>query len=416
MDLKNIVAEWESLFNIRIDEETVRAHVMRPENVVGVISDPWVTGIHRPEVGYAFKFGLLYHLDVAAFGDTLDSALKDQVAGYVVRLQQGNHAIYTRAWNWAQTAADASESWTADVRMHVASCSKLITAMAMTRVLNERKISYDTPIIGSLPVYWAKGPNIDKITFRHLLTHTSGFENGTNSASDYEFMKSRVAAGVTGVGAFKYENMNFGLCRILLATVVGDIPPTITFPLPFIANANDVIWDIVTINSYVGFVQNHVFTPSGVSGPTLDHPSSDALAYNSPTNGKGWDSGNLRTMAGGAGWHLSVDDLLRIMRAFRRQGVIVSAADAQAMLDEGFGIDAATASPKGTLYYKKGYWQDASKMKVEQSLAYFLPNDMELVLLVNSPVGASGQAIESIVTEAYLSSLTMRDSLSVLRA
>jgi len=121
-------------------------------------------------------------------------------------------------------------------------------------------------------------------------------------------------------------------------------------------------------------------------------------------------------MAGGAGWHLSVDDLLRIMRAFRRQGVIVSAADAQAMLDEGFGIDAATASPKGTLYYKKGYWQDASKMKVEQSLAYFLPNDMELVLLVNSPVGASGQAIESIVTEAYLSSLTMRDSLSVLRA
>jgi len=295
--------------------------------------------------------------------------------------------------------------------MHVASCSKLITAIAMTRILNERQMSYDTPIIGFLPTYWAKGPNIDRITFRHLMTHTSGFDNGTNSASDFEFMKSRVAAGVTAVGGFKYENMNFGLCRILIATILGDVPLGAIFSFPIIPDSNDVVWDYVTINSYMQYVQNYVFAPSGVTGPTLDHPSTDALAYDFPVSGNGWNSGDLTTMSGGAGWHMSADDLLCVMRTFRRKGSIMSPSQAQTMLDDGFGIDFATASPIGTVYMKKGYWQDASKMRVEQSLAYVLPRDMELVVLVNSPVGSSGQPIESIVNTAYLSNLSMRDSL-----
>ncbi len=38
----------------------------------------------------------------------------------------------------------------------------------------------------------------------------------------------------------------------------------------------------------------------------------------------------------------------------------------------------------GTLYNKNGLWQNGSN-QVEQSLAYFLPRDMELVVLANSP-------------------------------
>ena len=93
-----------------------------------------------------------------------------------------------------------------NVRMHVASCSKLITAIAMTRILNEKQISFDTPILAFLPTYWVKGPNIDKITFRNLMTHTSGFDNGNDpTPSDFEFMKAKVSAGVQNIGAFNYR-------------------------------------------------------------------------------------------------------------------------------------------------------------------------------------------------------------------
>src|SRR5215468_12495620 len=137
MDPKTTPLAFSDLRTINVDQAVLRAHVMRPAHVIDVISDPFRAGIQRPQFSFTFTPGALYHLDITGFGDTLHAALQDQVAGYVVRLQQGNGFVYTRTWNWAQTASDGSESWTPDVRMHVASCSKLITAIAMTRILNE---------------------------------------------------------------------------------------------------------------------------------------------------------------------------------------------------------------------------------------------------------------------------------------
>ncbi|HKD09043.1 MAG TPA: hypothetical protein VKB79_24280 [Bryobacteraceae bacterium] len=201
------------------------------------------------------------------------------------------------------------------------------------------------------------------------MTHTSGFNSGTSN-SDYPFMKSEVAAGVTDLGQYHYQNMNFGLCRILISTINGNISPSANFPLPLFPNWNDIVWDFVTIQAYAAFVNAHVFAPAGVAGPTLDRPGADALAYQFPVSGNGWNSGNLSAMSGGAGWHMSVDDLLDAMSAFRRKGTIMTSVQAQLMLDDGFGIDVNMNTPMGRLYNKNGLWQDGSG-HVEQSLAYF---------------------------------------------
>ena len=94
---------------------------------------------------------------------------------------------------------------------------------------------------------------------------------------------------------------------------------------------------------------------------------------------------------------MSADDLLTVMGAFRRKGSIVSIAAAQAMLDNGFGIDVSMATPLGTLYNKGGLWGNPGS-QVEQSLAYFLPQNMELVILVNSPVGSPAKFFRDVVT------------------
>jgi CubicO group peptidase (beta-lactamase class C family) len=319
-----------------------------------------------------------------------------------MQLRKNGSSIAGQKWSWAKRPTDGSERWTLDVRMHIASCSKLITGIAMTRLLNRENMSYDTPIIDWLPKYWPKGPNIEKITFRNLMTHLSGFNTG-KSDSDYEFMKSHVAAGVTDsdYGYYHYQNMNFGLCRILLSTINGNVTPDTTFIF------NDQTWDYVTIQAYKKYVENHLFTPSGVSGPGFDHPADDALAYKFPVNGSGWNSGDLSSVSGGAGWHMSVDDLLDVMGTFRRTGTIMTVTHAQKMLDDGFGIDVRTMTPLGVLYNKNGEWGNASDQQ-EQSLAYFLPHDMELVVLANSPVGpAPHEFFRDIVTNAYLSNIKM---------
>jgi len=47
----------------------------------------------------------------------------------------------------------------------------------------------------------------------------------------------------------------------------------------------------------------------------------------------------------------------------------------------------------------------ASGGHVEQSLAYFLPQDMELVVLANSPIGSPAQFFRDVVTSIYLANI-----------
>ncbi|MBV8276443.1 MAG: beta-lactamase family protein, partial [Verrucomicrobia bacterium] len=268
------LAALAQIHGVEIDERAIRAHVMRPQHVMQKISDRGREEVPIIEAHWP-QPELIYELDVRGFIEALQTALTDLTAGYSLRLRQKGSTIAAVDWNWAKEPQDTSESWTPDVRMHVASLSKITTAIAMTKLLNDKGMSCDTPIIDCLPAYWVKGPNVDKITFAELMTHTSGLAFGnTSSRSDFEFMKEQVAAGTTQLGQYSYQNMNFGLCRILISTINGNIPVDWTFPFLFgLQTFDDLLWDLVTLLAYQAFVNANVFSPAGVTGPTLYHES-----------------------------------------------------------------------------------------------------------------------------------------------
>ena len=341
-------------------------------------------------------------VDLGALGLRLWTVLKDHVAGYMLHVRQNGALVHVGAWNWALTPEDGAKGWTEDTRMHVASVSKFLTAVGTVRLLDSKNLSYDTKIINYLPAHWSKGANVDKITFRHLFTHTSGFVTG-GSDTDYATMKSKVAAGVAGVGTYDYENMNFGLCRILISTVSGAVAKSASYTP---ANLNDAFWDLNTINAYRSYMQTKVFAPCGVVNAGFDTLvyTPDALAYPFPyDNASGWNSGDLKTVCGGAGWRLSIKELLEVMNHVRRKGTIVSATKAQYMLDNFFGIDMMSDTAAGKLYNKNGSWTNNGK--TEQCVAFFMPQGMELALFVNSPIGLSKLSLRNLVRDAYLNAL-----------
>jgi CubicO group peptidase (beta-lactamase class C family) len=395
---EGLAAALDQLHGVDIDEAAGRAHVMWPDHLQGAASDrgredlpvrrfPWPPG------------PVLYRFDATGFIRALVEQLAGNVAGYSIRLTENGSTIALIDQNWAKEPQDGSEWWTPGTRMHVASLSKIMTAIAMTRLLEQTGISPSAPIIGYLPGYWIKGPDVSQITFAELMTHTSGLAFGaTNSRSDFQWMKSQIAAGTTHIGEYSYQNMNFGLCRILLATINGNIGVDWLINDLFL----DAFWDLITIRAYASYVAGQVFAPANVTGPDFTHDAADALAYNFPVTGNGWNSGDLTSMAGGAGWHMSVDELLRVMAAFRRGDTIVSTAQAQTMLDDGFGIDWSASTPLGRYYAKNGFWYNGSGQR-EQGVAFFLPQNMELVVLVNSPVGEgpAGQFLYTVVSDAY---------------
>jgi CubicO group peptidase (beta-lactamase class C family) len=382
------------------DRAAAQAHVMQPQHTQGVVSS---RGLEEGATKFALRAipaGVTLSFNTDGFAAALNTALASSTAGYVMQLRQHGKPIASAQVGWAKEPSDGTESWAQAIRMHIASCSKLITAIAMTRTLAAHNLPASTPIKDYLPAYWTKGPNIDKITFAQLMTHKSGFRV-TGSDTFYNIMKAQVAGGVTNanLGVYSYQNMNFSLCRILLPVMNGAVPANTTFPAP----VEDQMWDFVTISAYAQYVAQSLFQPAGVSGPTFTHPNPDALAYAFPVGG-GWDSGDLTADAGGTSWHMSVNDLLDVMGCFRRQGTIMPSSAAQKMLDDGFGIDLTESTQLGTLYNKNGLWQSGAK-QTEQSLAYFLPHDMELVVFANSPIGASGQFFRDVVTNVYLNNI-----------
>lgn len=381
----------------------VKKHVMKPANMIGVSADNEEREdfISTAEAKLKFEKAKRYQLDVAAFADYFHKHIKDSVAGYVLQVSRGGNVINNLKWNWAKTQSDGSQGWDFNTKMHVASVSKYITAMGMYKALKLANLSVDTKIIDYLPDYWIKGQNVDKITFRHLLTHKTGF-NYPCCSTDYEFMKEKVQAGVSVVGGkSKYHNMNFGLCRILIATVMGYMNPN--------KKMTDAEWDAYSILWYRYFINERIFIPAGVYGDVENHAEQKyALAYNFPVgNAAGWNSGNLSTILGAAGWRLSSSDLLKIMNLARRNNVIFRGNEFQEALDAHLGIDQIINTPAGKLYNKNGRWNYNGK--TEQSVIYFLPDDMEVAVLVNSKINnGEGTSLRTRVKEAYLNSLKLK--------
>lgn len=377
------------------------AYQMKPAHVVGVMVDDGKNRTSTLVTRKTVTASPTAKLNIAKFGADLHETLKDRVNGYAWQMRKNGDPVHTGLWQWAKRPDGGNEGWTLDTRMHVASISKLITGIAMVKLLDEKNLSYDTPIADYLPTYWTKGANVDKVTFRHLLTHKSGFK-GSTSDSDFGFMKANVAQGVGTVGGgsanYDYENMNYGLCRILIAVLNGNISKSVSFSVN-----NDAAWDIVTTDAYQKYVQDKVFTPSGVGNATLDPSGAKrAFAYKFPA-AEGWNSGDLSSMAGGASWHLSVNELLRVMDAFRRKGSIMSAAKAQGLLDGNLGVDWSIETPIGKGYTKNGLWRNNSR--TEQSVAYFFPQNVEVAIFVNSPIGANDDFLSDIVRTTYLNNL-----------
>src|ERR1700716_1551444 len=194
-------AELVSLPNgFTVSRAVTDAHVMEPPHTRGVISSRGL------EEGIRL-------LTAPQFPDGTN--LSFNTDGYVMQLRQHGQPIASAQANWAKRPSDGSESWSQSVRMHIASCSKLITAIAMTRALAAHNLDASTKIIDYLPSYWAKGPNIHKISFAQLMTHTSGFRV-SGSDTFYPIMQTQVGNGVTdaNLGQYSYQNMNFSICRI----------------------------------------------------------------------------------------------------------------------------------------------------------------------------------------------------------
>lgn len=95
-----------------------------------------------------------------------------QLPGAAVALAQGERVIYCKGFGYRDLERGLPA--TTDTIFGIASITKSFTAMAVGKLVELGKLSFDDPVSKHLPGFRLPGSDRRDVTVRHLLTHTSG--------------------------------------------------------------------------------------------------------------------------------------------------------------------------------------------------------------------------------------------------
>ncbi|MEJ5202635.1 MAG: serine hydrolase domain-containing protein [Anaerolineales bacterium] len=153
------------------------------------------------------------------------------IPGVAIGIVRGDQIVYTQGYG---VADNAGRAMTPDTPFLIASLSKPITALGIMQLVEEGKIDLDAPIQTYLPWFRVADEEVSsKITVRHLLHQTSGFDEresyvrNLNTDPSDDALETSIRAlntaelNFTPGEAFEYTNTNYDILGLLIQTVSG---------------------------------------------------------------------------------------------------------------------------------------------------------------------------------------------------
>lgn len=309
----------------------------------------------------------------------------------------------------ARTSVDGSLAMLPSYTMDIASVSKTMTATAILQLLNDGNIPVDTPIWPFIYYDWTLGPNVEQITFKDLLTHTSGFgqlpngQCGNISEVNYQGVEADVAMGVeaSNIGVPDYGNCNFALLRELMPALMR---------MDLLGYTNGQARANQSSALYINYMNSHVYAPVGVSPVSCTPPPAGVnqiLDYPFPAGsnpGFNWDDWSLR--CGSGGWQLSANDIFAVVNSLATNTTLLTSAEKTQMFSESLGWDSAVRPDCPSPYVcKNGDLNNGSNpLYALWTYAGILNCNVPVVVMVNSPLPEpyqNGDDIIGLVENAY---------------
>jgi hypothetical protein len=333
--------------------------------------------------------------------ENICNTLANHVVGYSC-LVGGIHPI---SGGQARTSQNPpSLAMTADLVTNIASVSKTMTATAVLQLLAKNGLTIDTKISPYIYSDWHQGPNINQLTFKHLLTHTSGFRqlpsNGCGNGIAYADLKTIVAHGVqaANIGQPQYGNCNFALLRELMAPLQGHS----------LNNAPDgPVRAQQSSSLYINYLNARVFQPVGIPTRQCKPPAgpNDILSYTFPAGStSGTDWGDWSLQCGNGGWVMSADDIYKVVNDLATGNKLLTNAEKKQMFSDCLGWDCSVRNDCPNPYdCKNGDLNDGNGIAV-WTYAGVLKCNVPVVVVVNSPLPPkyqNGGDIIGLVQDAY---------------
>jgi CubicO group peptidase (beta-lactamase class C family) len=340
----------------------------------------------------------LFQINIDKFNQSLRTAMDATGVGYCYIIKRRGKILHMRASGSAQIGADGPISWAPHIPMNMASVSKVVTAIALVKLIRDSEMSrkLKTPIAGFLPQYWVQGTGVGAITFRDLLRHEAGFglSISNSGAGNFAEAKGEIASGPSATikGKYRYKNVNFAILRILFVTLTGTLPPDFVAP-SFLGLSEDEFWDAASALAYQNYVNDNVFVPATVDPRDFSAGTNAALAYATPPLAPGARIVDGPGGSGQSGWHMSIGELARLHDEFRT-GAMMEKWRAQQVLSNRYGLDPPLTTSAGQVYTKGGRKLMGSQGM--DSAIYLMPGDVNFAIYVNSWDGTQGGHLAGI--------------------
>jgi hypothetical protein len=308
----------------------------------------------------------------ARFAAALCGGLEGVVAGYACRV--GDRPPISGGV--ARTDDDPPRlAFSSAVRINVASLTKIATTVLLLRLLEENGLTEEARIAPFLYPDWRRGPNVERLTFRDLLTHRSGLEDCEDSET-YGQLRAIVARGARAeaIGKPAYGNCNFALMRELT-------PALLHRPLTLTPDGRQRA--VASAALFLAALNAKALAPAGV-GPRNCRPARGALSYPTPpgpSHGEAW--GDWTTKCGATGLQLSADDLQALLRALISGESLLSRETARRMFAECLGSDCAVGAECPSARFCKQGKLTAPNGAALFTYAGIVKCDLPVVLIVN---------------------------------
>jgi CubicO group peptidase (beta-lactamase class C family) len=313
-------------------------------------------------------------ISVSRLARSIDTQLKGHVVGYVALVGQSKVV----SSGFARTAADPPKlAMGPDVMVNVLSVGKMFTTIAVLQSLARHHLSIDSRIWPFLPPDWVKGPGIDTITFRELLTHRAGFRLNSGLAFQTgDAAREQIRQGIQQIDkqVADYNNIDFTIFRDMLPFMEGAPQPG---PAARAAAAD---------RFFLTYVQRHVFGPVGVTDATCAPVRHAMLMY--PPPGAGTAPGKQAPVppsaCSGGGSFMTPADMLRVLQGLI-SGSLLSTSQRQLMDRNCLGWDCSITSQPG--YRGKGGGPYCDGSACLQIFFGILAGTIPVVVVTNSDPG-----------------------------
>ena len=314
----------------------------------------------------------------------------DSPIGWAYAISQNGQLVRSNGFGNAVQEPDGTiTTMTAEKEINIASVTKFYTAIVVMQLLEELDLTIHSLVAPYFPDSWVLGPNMDSMSFAHLMRHESGFDTGNtdfDNTLSYTAIKNAVENGVVlpAPDQADYDNINFAIFRILIPSLQNNLPNA---PLANIES------DQTTRDVYRSYMQSALFDKVGISNIDFTEEKTNPTRYYNindvSTNTSGLLYGDWDNKSGGGGYFMSVIEMAAVNAFFEHSNAIVSDEARTIIKDNYLGLDSYfngdSRELHGKYYGKNGSISNGTPAQgVLTQIQMFPSAGVEIAVMVNT--------------------------------